>query len=146
MIFLEGGEDIRLGDVILFPDLLSGAGECEGLFFAAAASAADGEAAQPAHRLRLLPSDVEAPVFPREMADLAAADGVTLRARYERVIERVLSLQGLSLSALLGGPTDEFWAAPDIQRDRPRRPGQEEPQTVVIPFAKSERIDRLDPA
>lgn len=68
---------VRHGDVVHFPELMTGAGEFEGLFFAS----------QPANgRVMLLGSDVETLTFPAALQGLAAMRGSTIQQSYERGI------------------------------------------------------------
>ena len=110
---LEGpSSDVATGDLIQFEELLTGAGECEGLRWVGPADAAG--------RRELLIGDVESPVFPRAIADLFGPGAEALRARYEPALERLLSLQGFTLADIFGGSSEEFWSAPDVaRRDRP---------------------------
>lgn len=98
---------LRPGDMCHFPQLLSGAGECEGLFFVWHGGR-DGE-----HHL--LRSDVESPTFPREIADQCTPQ--ELRERYEAALELALAEQKMDLRILFGGAQEEFWARPDISRE-----------------------------
>eukprot|EP00873_Tetraselmis_striata_P018868 jgi/Tetstr1/439132/TSEL_027584.t1 len=101
--------EIENGDLVHFEELLTGAGECEGLRWALPAEAAGA--------WRLVPGDVEFPVFPADQGMLVKgrAEGATLRQLYEPALEALMALQHVSFSDLLGGDTTEFWAAPDTK-------------------------------
>ena len=59
---------------------------------------------------RLVPGDVESPVFPADRRTLAAGggQGTTLRQLYEPALEKLMGLQGVSLADVFGGDTAEF--------------------------------------
>ena len=99
--------EIAAGDLLHFEDELTGAGECEGLRWALPAEAAG--------KWRLVPGDVESPVFPADRETLAAGRGqdATLRQLYEPALEQLMELQHMSLADIFGGDTAEFWANPD---------------------------------
>lgn len=103
---------VATGDLVQLDELLSGAGECEGLRWVGPADAAG--------RRELLTGDVESPVFPRAVAERFGPGGEALRQRYELGLEKVLSLQGFTLADIFGGSAEEFWAAPDVvRREKP---------------------------
>jgi len=145
---------LQVGDVVFFPELLSGAGEFEGLSFvvpAAIASVARTDCA-----LALVWSDVEGLVFPQPVITLLRSgpaqcapatepaahaqddsklhfDPAVLERQYAPAAAKVLQLQGgLSLADILGSASavDDFWAAPDIQS--PPRHGSRTPPHVTV--------------
>lgn len=111
------------GDVIQFRQLLSGAGEFEGLCFAGEPEEADSGALV----VPLLWSDIESPVFPRAVVDLDGAGVSGLRARYEWALNAALQAQQpkYTLDDIFGGAAEEFWNEPDVERE-PRHAGQPE--------------------
>jgi len=116
--------EVEPGDVVQCPELLTGAGEFEGLRFV---GPSDEEG-----RLPLLPGGVEAPVFPKAIIDMLGGEVVAaeLRARYEEALEASLRMQrGMSLGDIFGGNAEEFWASPDVQQKEPQLEGE-----YVIPF------------
>lgn len=116
--------EVEPGDVVQCPELLTGAGEFEGLRFV---GPSDEEG-----RLPLLPGGVEAPVFPKAIIDMLGGEVVAaeLRARYEEALEASLHMQrGMSLGDIFGGNAEEFWASPDVQQKEPQLEGE-----YVIPF------------
>ncbi len=102
--------EISVGDLLHFEDLLTGAGECEGLRWALPA--------EQKGQWRLVPGDVESPVFPANLEQLTGGRrmeaGTTLRQLYEPGLEQLMVLQGFSLADHFGGSTAEFWATPDM--------------------------------
>ena len=70
---------------------------------------------------RLVPGDVESPVFPADRRTLAAGrgQGTTLRQLYEPALEKLMGLQRMSLADVFGGDTAEFWGNPDIAHRYP---------------------------
>ena len=116
--------EVEPGDVVQCPELLTGAGEFEGLRFV---GPSDEEG-----RLPLLPGGIEAPVFPKAIIDMLGVEVVAaeLRARYEEALEASLRMQrGMSLGDIFGGNAEEFWASPDVQQKEPQTEGE-----YVIPF------------
>jgi hypothetical protein len=100
--------EFSLGDLVHFEDQLTGAGECEGLRWVL-----PGEVAG---KWRLVPGDVESPVFPADRETLATGRGqqdATLRQLYEPALEKLMELQHQSLADVFGGDTEEYWANPD---------------------------------
>jgi hypothetical protein len=99
--------EISVGDLLHFEDQLTGAGEFEGLRWALPA--------EQKGQWRLVPGDVETPVFPATMEQLTGGrgEGITLRQLYEPGLEQLMALQGFSLADHFGGDTAEFWATPD---------------------------------
>ena len=101
------GAELATGDLVQLDQLLTGAGEFEGLRFVGPADA-DG-------RRELLLGDVESPVFPRVVAVLAATGPTALRQLFEPALAKVVELQGVSLQDIFGGNAEAFWAEPDVQ-------------------------------
>ena len=99
--------EITLGDLLQFEDQLTGAGECEGLRWALPAEVVG--------KWRLVPGDVESPIFPADCETLASgrSQDATLRQLYEPALEKVMELQNMSLADVFGGDTAEFWTNPD---------------------------------
>lgn len=98
---------VQAGDLVLFPELSSGAGEFEGLRYV-------GERLADGSGLPLLLTSVESPVFP------GMFEQPNLRAKYEPLLEGLVQSQGLSLTDLFGGAAvvEEFWESPDMERRR----------------------------
>jgi hypothetical protein len=107
---------LATGDLVQLDQLLTGAGEFEGLRFVGPADA-DG-------RRELLLGDVESPVFPRAVAALAATGPTALRQLFEPALEKVVELQGFSLEDIFGGDAEAFWAEPDVQRRERKLAGE----------------------
>eukprot|EP00978_Attheya_sp_CCMP212_P019355 scaffold54191_cov45-Attheya_sp.AAC.1 len=103
------------GDVILFPELLSGAGEFEGTRMASI----DRIEGAVTGRI-LLSCGIEYPEFPQPI--IAAATSTTslntLRTKYEPAFEAVLSCGGFTMQDILEGDDDmlEFWSSPPVER------------------------------
>ena len=102
--------EVSVGDLLHFEDKLTGAGECEGLRWALPAEVKG--------KWRLVPGDVESPVFPATLEQLTGGEvdtdqGITLRQLYEPGLEQLMALQGFSLADTFGGDSSEFWGAPD---------------------------------
>ena len=121
----------RSFDVIWFPDVMTGAGECEGLRFVGNTAADD--------RFPLMRAAVEQLIFPRELFNNSSLS--LLRQHYEPLIEQVLQRQGgLTLKDVLGGDdiVEEFWTQPDTGPDlaNPAEPA------LVIPW-RSCRVERI---
>lgn len=106
----EPASEIQTGDAIFAPELLTGAGEMEGLRFVGKAVASSG--------YELLSAGIESPVFPTEIT--VATTPEELRQMYEPLIEIVLQKQGFSLQDLLGGAdvAEQFWTEPDKESVR----------------------------
>jgi len=116
---------IEEGDVLYFPELLSGAGEFEGMRFAGSRFHEDSE-------IRLLRGGVEYPEFPREIISIIENRHGTsseekskamLRHIYESPFREMINQQGISftLNDVFGGDEDGFWSDPPIQRQNERR-------------------------
>jgi hypothetical protein len=114
------------GDVIFFPELLSGSGEFEGTRMASI----DRMNVEGAVTGRiLLPCGIEYPEFPQPIVAAAATTTTTttlslnhnlLRTKYEPAFEAVLSNQsgGFTMHDILDGDDDmqEFWSSPPVER------------------------------
>ena len=90
------------------PELLSGAGEFEGMRFVSQSN--DSGAFQ------LLDGGVESPIFPRDIAQGQPAQD--LRNKYEGLLQKMLEQQNLTLADIFGGDgiVEEFWASPDVEQ------------------------------
>uniref|UniRef100_A0A7S2XPD4 Uncharacterized protein n=1 Tax=Attheya septentrionalis TaxID=420275 RepID=A0A7S2XPD4_9STRA len=101
------------GDVILFPELLSGAGEFEGTRMASI----DRIEGAVTGRI-LLPCGIEYPEFPQPIIAAATTASLnTLRTKYEPAFEAVLSCGGFTMKDILGGDDEtvlEFWSSPPV--------------------------------
>mmetsp|Transcript_9124 Transcript_9124/g.12120 ORF Transcript_9124/g.12120 Transcript_9124/m.12120 type:complete len:188 (-) Transcript_9124:41-604(-) len=109
----DEGEDkwpgIAPGDLVVFSELSSGAGELEGTRIIGSSRSSDGS-------ISLLPCGIESPVFPQEIAQLAQSKETTLRAMYEKPLNAILDEDcGMALEDLFGGEgvVEEFWASPE---------------------------------
>lgn len=130
------------GDVVSFPELLTGAGEFEGMRFACRP---DGESSD-ARPLQLVDGGIEMVSFPAAIAALVegemAAGGPSFRERYHAVFDRLLEQQGFSMEVMCegcDGGSDAFWS--DVEAghsSNPRRPAEE--VTWVIPLARCELV------
>lgn len=114
---------ISAGDVILIPDLLTGAGEFEGTYFVGNPSGPKNSAI----RFPLHSGGIEYPEFPSDIASDLQADGKTLQSTYAELLDVMLQkVTGGpdSLGDVLGGTGEdvaEFWVDPplyDIQSER----------------------------
>jgi hypothetical protein len=108
------------GDLVLFPSLLSGAGEFEAVRFVGRGTDDAGAAVLP-----LLTAGVEYPEFPTLVVAMAAERGASLREMYEAPFHAILHSQppGLSLVDLFSNDEEayeEFWD--DVPVARRRRP------------------------
>lgn len=112
----DGGDDahstISAGDAVYFPELLTGAGEFEGLRFVVAPADDDGGGGSQRTCWELLEAGVEMPAFPDAVSELAGGAGAQLRGLYHEVFEQMLLAQGLSMAQICegcdGGP-DGLW-------------------------------------
>lgn len=96
------------GDALHLPEMITGAGDFEGFFFAGEPSA-DG-------RVRMLPCDVEELVFPASLQLLAQARGSSLRRHYERAAEFVCQRMDTALGDIYGddAAVEDMWANPPL--------------------------------
>jgi hypothetical protein len=125
---------ISPGDVLLIPDLLTGAGEFEGMRFV-------GQREPPSNHLRLLSGGVESPEFPPDIIPMHS--GRNLRDVYGKLLDALLlkSDGGIeSLEDVMGGPeeVDEYWNEPP-QLGEKKKDGQ-----WVIPLKNCTRIETID--
>lgn len=106
---------INTGDVLYFPELLSGAGEFEGTRIVGT---------RIDQGLPLLRCGIEGPEFSQEILALSEGSDLTLRELYSRPFDSILEEQGFSLLDLIGGAEDmdSFWANPTLQRRPSREP------------------------
>jgi hypothetical protein len=123
---------VQPGDLMYFPQLISGAGEFEGVRYVGERLVEREE-----NGLPLLFTSVESPIFPGMFAQQPPQN---LRQKYEPIFHRILQSQGgLSLEDLFGGVTvvEEFWANPDVERRRLT----EIKETWVIPLKECTCVD-----
>ena len=129
------------GDVVFFPELLTGAGEFEALRFACANSASD----MAVRTLELQGGGVEMAEFPAGIMSLLEQQpgGPSLRARYHKAFNKMLTLQGLSMDILCegcDGGVDGYWA--DVAAGRCRMVERKATdEKWVIPLAACVRDD-----
>ena len=116
------------GDVIHFPELLTGAGEFEGMRFVGPPEEGG---------LPLLLEDVEALVFPQSIVAMHPDGG--LRARYEHAILAITESQHVALADMFGGEADleAFWASPDVYRGAPAATEGE----YIIPYGQCTTVE-----
>lgn len=108
------------GDLVVFPSLLSGAGELEAVRFAGPTPTGADDAALP-----LLTAGIEYPEFPTLIVAMAEERGVSLRDLYELPFNAILQSQppGLSLRDVFSNDEEayrQFWD--DVPVARRRRP------------------------
>ena len=122
------------GDLVVFPSLLSGAGEFESVRFVGPKTThlPTGEEGYEVEEevLPLLTAGIERPEFPTLIVSMAEERGLSLREMYEGPFDEVLRSQPavLTLLDLFGGYRagyDEFWA--DVPVARRRRPPSSSP-------------------
>lgn len=115
---------ISEGDLIVFPALLSGAGEFESVRFVGSKATNPTEPEEEV--FPLLTAGIEYPEFPALIVLMAQERGVTLREFYESPFNAVLEYQTarMTMKDVFGGeePYTEFWAEPPVARRR-RPPG-----------------------
>ena len=114
------------GDIIFFPDLMSGAGEFEGLFFVGATTTTPGVV--PLH----FANEVESLAFPAAMRDLAQSRGSSLRGSYRQGIMALAAHVGFELEEVYGDANalENMWNAPDVDE------GPHEAQPIhTVPLA-----------
>ena len=117
----SSSEGISPGDVLLIPDLLTGAGEFEGTRFVV-----ERNCKEEAKNFLLLPGGIEYPEFPQEIVSLQ--QGRNLAIAYRELLDKVLEKQPggpLSMVDIMGGQTEveEFWKEPPILRERRTKQG-----------------------
>ena len=133
--------EVAPGDVICLEELMTGAGEFEGLRFACALADPAEASARP-HLLELQQGGDEAPSFPPGIVRLVEEEGgAGLRSRYHAVLDRLLVRQGLSMAVFCegcDGGVEGFWS--DVEaggcRGQVRQPRGE----WLIPLAACERV------
>lgn len=116
------------GDIVVFPSLLSGAGEFEAVrFVGPTTTSLDGkdEIFSP-----LLPAGIEHPIFPTLIVQLAEERGVSLRDMYEEPLNAILQYQPPKITLFDLYSRDEvayssFWE--DVPVARRRRPPSSNP-------------------
>eukprot|EP01031_Cornospumella_fuschlensis_P027135 gene27135-32779_t len=90
---------VQFGDIVHFPEMVSGAGDFEGVYLAVAVT--DGIVA-------LWQSDVEQPTFPPIIADMLRDQHTTLQAYYElSIVEGMFFPQ--SIADTFGENSQDFW-------------------------------------
>ena len=92
---------ISPGDLVYFPELLTGAGEFEGLRFAVAMDTSSGT-----RGIELLCAGVEMPAFPDPVMALVSSSGCALRELYHDLFDQMLLAQGLSMEQICEGCED----------------------------------------
>ena len=113
---------ISTGDVISFPQLLTGAGEWEGIRWVGSRLSEDRTAASIS--FPLYKAGVEYPEFTSEQVQWLQQYNVTLRMAYEDLLDTALRRNHnggpTSLSEVLGGkdPLEDYWKNPPILRRR----------------------------
>ncbi|KAL7474334.1 hypothetical protein ACHAW6_000310 [Cyclotella cf. meneghiniana] len=120
------------GDLVVFPSLLSGAGEIESVRFVGpkVTSVAQADEAEKEEVLPLLTAGIEYPEFPTLIVSLATERNMSLREMYERPFDAVLKSQPphyLTLKDLFSQEDElyeQFWQDPPVARRR-RPPGGE---------------------
>ena len=118
------------GDLVVFPALLSGAGEFESVRIVGQKTTNildDQEEVLP-----LFTAGIEYPEFPSLVLSMSQKLGITLRDRYEIPFNALLESQNLALKDLLGGDDayQEFWNEPPVARRR--RPPEENPWRISL--------------
>jgi hypothetical protein len=125
---------LKVNDLVYFPDCATGAGEFEGCYFVGTQrrihrKKKNNESDQDFFITRLLRASIEQPVFPEQVIQslLGASSPPPpqwkrLRQLYEPLFERILEEQigGVStLADLMGGQdvVEEYWSCPDVGRD-----------------------------
>ncbi|KAL9184135.1 hypothetical protein ACHAXT_002221 [Thalassiosira profunda] len=111
------------GDLVVFPSLLSGAGEFEAVRFVGPTTTHMMEDGSEEEVLTLLAAGIEYPEFPTLVVSLAEGRGTSLREMYERPFDAILQSHPprLSLFDLYSRDEvayNEFWAAPPVARRR----------------------------
>lgn len=123
---------ISEGDLVVFPSLLSGAGEFESLRIAGPKT--NNMFNEQEQVLPLLTAGIEYPEFPSLIVSMAQEQGVSLREMYELPFNAVLGSQtpSISLKDVLGGdaPYEEFWKEPPVVRRR--RPPGGDPHRILL--------------
>ena len=120
----EEWRGILEGDLVVFPSLLSGAGEFEQVRFVGPKSTDDQNV------LPLLTAGIEYPEFPTLIVSMAEERGVSLRKLYEKPFDLILASQPpkMTLLDLFGRDEvgyNEFWT--DVPVARRRRPPSGDP-------------------
>lgn len=77
--------ELRVGDVISIPDFLSGAGDCEGLFFV--------DDSPIEHHFHLQQPDAEVLIFPTRIQQLMTTLDTNLRQYYEDAMHFTLGME-----------------------------------------------------
>lgn len=110
------------GDLVVFPSLLSGAGEFESVRFVGPKTT--NILNEEEEVLPLLTAGVEYPEFPSIIVSYAQERGVSLREMYELPFNSVIEAQKLTMKDMIGGDDayEEFWREPQVARRR-RPPG-----------------------
>lgn len=113
----ENWKGISEGDLVVFPSLLSGAGEFEAMRFVGPKTTDEED------ELPLLTAGVEYPEFPSLVVSMARGRGVTLRQLYEEPFNLVLQSQSsqFSLKDIFSQDDDayeQFWQETPVARRR----------------------------
>ena len=122
------------GDVLFFPNLLSGAGEFEGVRFVGKRQNSK------SNYLILHNGGVEYPEFPIEILSLQPI-GRSLRSAYGELLDKMLTRShNFLLEDAMGGPdeVEEYWKKPAILREK-ERSGE-----WVIPLKNCEQVETID--
>jgi hypothetical protein len=125
-------KSIAEGDLVVFPSLLSGAGDIESVRFVGpkTTSTAQADEGEEEEVLPLLTAGIEYPEFPTLIVSMAKERNMSLREMYERPFDAVLSSQpphNLTLKDIFSQEDElyeQFWQAPPVARRR-RPPGRE---------------------
>mmetsp|Transcript_739 Transcript_739/g.1495 ORF Transcript_739/g.1495 Transcript_739/m.1495 type:complete len:190 (-) Transcript_739:100-669(-) len=118
-------EGLDEGDLLIFPELLSGAGEFEAMRFV-------GEKTEEG-MWPILTGGVDIPEIPQVIVSLLERKGLSWRAFYERPFETILKDQGFCMSDVFGDDEEAlvgFWSAPVVAR----RKGPPKSENWVIPL------------
>lgn len=132
-------ETFAFGDVLLIPELLTGAGEFEGMRFLGPKLEGNG------NRFEILPAGVEYPELPAIIVDSDGngEKGQSVKEKYEILFEIYLKNSKCGVETLLdlnGGDKEDlaqWWANPPIQRRRKYQSDEE----WVIPLKDCTRVE-----
>ena len=111
------------GDWIVFPELLTGAGELEGLRVVVPILSQDDDNQQCNNNHQefwLLPMGIEAVEWPQVLLNWIeeSVSALSLRGYYEQPLQDVYQKQKVSMTDAIGCELDEFWNHPSVPRRR----------------------------
>jgi len=111
------------GDWIVFPELLTGAGEFEGLRVVVPILSQDDDNQQCNNNHQefwLLPMGIEAVEWPQVLLNWIeeSVSALSLRGYYEQPLQDVYQKQKVSMTDAIGCELDEFWNHPSVPRRR----------------------------